>query len=287
MNMKVGSIFAGVGGFDLGFQRAGGTIKWQIEIDKQCQGVLTKHFPCTQIISDIKQVTDGLKDVDVVTAGFPCQDASVIQSIRDRWSGINGERTGLFWEVARLADRYRWQWLVLENVKGLLSVDQGESFRQVIRALDELGYVGEWRVLDGAAFGLPMRREHLVIAAHNSRDFGNISQPGAATSLLADPEDWNTSRQQLPQGTRQAWTENSHPIAGQHYRKLTPEECEMALGFPEGWTEGQSNRVRYKQMGNAVAVPVAEWVANRISIANRRRAAQLHNQTNRKIHTHE
>lgn len=146
------SLFAGVlaGGFDLALQRCGVKVVAAVEIDPDCRGVLSRHFPETTLFDDVRTVTgDDLRaagfvpDRGLVTAGFPCQDLS----IAGRRAGLGGARSGLFWEIMRLADELSPRWLLLENVPGLLSavcacpgssacVDNG-------RVVD--GGCGEWR----------------------------------------------------------------------------------------------------------------------------------------------
>lgn len=255
------SIFAGIGGLDLGLERAGFRCVGQVEIDAACRSILSRHWPRVRRHDDVRSFEGWMLDEfpDFICGGFPCQDASIMRGRHGERDGVFGTRTGLVWELLRVVEEMRPLGVILENVRGLLSANQGASFRAVICALDELGYVGQWRVVDGAAFGLPLRREHLLIVARDSRPRGVSEGFG-----LADAEDRDAAGPQLLEGTRQPFTENGRPVAGKHYRLLTPEECEAGLGFPEGWTSGQSRTARYKQLGNAVAVPVAEWVGRRI-----------------------
>jgi DNA (cytosine-5)-methyltransferase 1 len=115
--------------------------------------------------------------VDIITAGWPCQDLSVA----GRRAGLAGERSGLFWEVCRVADAIRPEWLLLENVPGLLSSNGGQDFWQVLGALADRGYDIEWRVLDAQYFGVPQRRRRVYIVGHH-RDW---PRPG---TVLLEPE---------------------------------------------------------------------------------------------------
>ena len=138
--IKVASFFAGIGGFDLGLERAGMSVKFQCEINKFGQKVLKKHWPKVPLVSDIKDVksSDIPKDVDLWCGGFPCQDLSVAN--QGKRKGLDGERSGLFYEFTRLIkDRFP-RWIILENVPGLLNSHQGEDFRCILKELDELGY---------------------------------------------------------------------------------------------------------------------------------------------------
>ncbi|MCL1961678.1 MAG: DNA (cytosine-5-)-methyltransferase, partial [Desulfovibrionaceae bacterium] len=121
---RVGSLFAGIGGFDLGFEQAGFTTAWQVEIDPLCRAVLARHFPHARRYDDVRAVgVHNLEPVEVLVGGFPCQDVS---SMGAR-AGLAGNRTGLFWEVCRIAAEIRPQWLVLENVVGLLNSHAGRD----------------------------------------------------------------------------------------------------------------------------------------------------------------
>jgi len=365
--MRTLSLFSGIGGFDLGFERAGMTVVGVCEIDKHAQKILQRHFPDATLHDDVRKVHYARGSVDLVCGGFPCQDLSVAGKRR----GLDGERSGLWFEFARIIDEAQPQWVVIENVPGLFSSDGGRDFAVIIQWLANRGYGVGWRVLDSQGFGLAQRRKRVFIVA----SFGN---PSGCTVLL-EPEsvrwdsttrrgerqghtravakclmgsnhrrDWETetmipfaiqgniidrqkggangigisqsnisytltavdrhavamqdiaptlrveAKQSLMSGDGNInaplaigtlW-ESSHgdnlarictdqsisptlqvykeatPLIG--VRRLTPIECERLQGFPDGWTSGQSDTHRYKQLGNAVSVPVAEWIGRRI-----------------------
>ena len=130
----MGSLFAGIGGFDLGFERSGFDVRWCVEKDKNCQKVLKRRFPNAKIYGDITQIKDEeLEKVDVVCGGFPCQDLSVA----GKRKGLAGERSGLFYEAVRLVRAIKPEFLILENVPGLLSSNKGHDFAAVIREVDQ------------------------------------------------------------------------------------------------------------------------------------------------------
>ena len=162
--MKVGSMFAGIGGFDLGFERAGFEVAWCIEWDKNAQAVLRKRFPEATIYGDIREVDPAqLARVDVVCGGFPCQDLSVA----GKRAGLAGERSGLFHDAMRLVRQLNPKLLVLENVPGLLSSNHGLDFATVLREVGE-GWDCEevaWRVLDSQYFGVAQRRRRVFVVA--------------------------------------------------------------------------------------------------------------------------
>ena len=160
------SLFAGVGGFDLGFEQAGHTCVGQVEIDKHAQSVLKKHWPDVPLHDDVTTATQWAKEigligkVDIVCGGFPCQDVSVA----GKRAGIAGERSGLFWDAIQFAQEVKAQTIVLENVPGLLSSNDGRDFGVVLTALADAGYRHiEWRVLDSQFFGVPQRRRRVII----------------------------------------------------------------------------------------------------------------------------
>ena len=167
------SLFAGVGGFDLAMERNGINVVATVEIDKNARGVLQHQFPNTQHFTDVTTVTgEDLRNAGfipehgIITGGFPCQDLSVA----GKRAGLVGARSGLFYEIARIADETKAKWLVLENVPGLLSSQRGADMGAVIGTLVELGYGVAWRVLDAQHFGVPQRRRRVFIVAERAGD---------------------------------------------------------------------------------------------------------------------
>lgn len=172
MNKLTGvSLFAGVGGFDLAMERNGVEVVANVEIDKACQSVLAKHFPNAKQFSDITEVKGsdligaGFEPSrGIITGGFPCQDLSVAGKRR----GLAGERSGLFWEIARLIEETKTEWFILENVPGLLTSNKGQDFGVVIGTLADIGYSSAWRVLDAQYFGVPQRRRRVFIVGRRT-----------------------------------------------------------------------------------------------------------------------
>jgi DNA (cytosine-5)-methyltransferase 1 len=159
--MRFGSLFSGIGGFDLGLERVGMDCAWQVEIDGRCRDVLRRHFNA-EVYTDVRTVgRNNLEPVDLICGGFPCQDLSVA----GRWAGLAGERSGLWSEFARIIDELEPRWVIVENVPGLLSSNRGWDFAVIVRWLAERGYGVAWRVLDAQYFGLAQRRKRVFIVA--------------------------------------------------------------------------------------------------------------------------
>lgn len=156
------SLFSGIGGFDIAFERAGIEVDSVCEIDKAAQGILTRHFPNAKLFDDVRKVglqTHEKGSIDIICGGFPCQDVSVA----GKRAGLAGERSGLWFEFARIIDELEPRWVVAENVPGLLSSNKGQDFAVIIQWLAERGYGVSWRILDAQHFGVPQRRRRVFI----------------------------------------------------------------------------------------------------------------------------
>ncbi len=165
--LTVGSLFAGIGGFDLGFEQAGFQTLWQVEQERFCRSILQTHFPNAARFTDVRDCgISNLSRVDVITAGVPCQDVSVA----GKRAGLAGERTGLFYEFARILKELRPAWFVFENVPGLLSSNRGRDFAEILRVLMvECGYGVSWRVLNSQFFGVAQRRRRVFVVGRFGR----------------------------------------------------------------------------------------------------------------------
>lgn len=167
--MTLVSLFDGIGGFPLAFERAGVKTVATVEIDKPAAQVSARHFPHAHQFDDVTKVTgDDLTAVGfvpgrgIITAGWPCQDLSVA----GRRAGLAGARSGLWWEVVRILSETGSRWFVGENVPGLLSSNGGEDMGAVVGALGDLGYGFAYRVLDAQWFGVPQRRRRVFFVGH-------------------------------------------------------------------------------------------------------------------------
>lgn len=286
------SFFAGIGGFDLALDREGFTAAAQCEIDTFCQGVLGAHWPDVALFKDITRIDPSdLPEADVWCGGFPCQDVSVARGSNKR-AGLAGKNSGLFFSFLELARSERPETILLENVVGLLSSHNGQDFRVVIEELTSLGYAVAWRVLNSRYFGSPQSRPRVFVCAslksnelpirvlyqqkpgHNPtgvRDgFLRDSRCHLSGAIVAEVAYCLAATSGRHTGTDWSRTYVSYDDA---VRRLTPTECEGLQGFPVGWTTNvgaspirpaDEDSLRYKALGNAVSVPVAQWIAKRL-----------------------
>jgi len=169
--MRFGSLFAGVGGFDIGLENAGWECAWQVEWDPHCQQTLAHHWPNVPRWGDVSDVNGAeLPPVDVITFGSPCQDLSVAGK---RAGLIEGGRSNLFFQATRIIremkEKTNGQYpriAIWENVPGALSSNNGGDFEAVLGEMADLGsYHLEWSVLDAQFFGVPQRRRRVFVIA--------------------------------------------------------------------------------------------------------------------------
>ena len=162
MGLKFFDLFAGIGGFRLGMERAGHECVGSCEWDKYARETYNKNFGSYPEYDDVKDLhPQSLPQFDVLCAGFPCQAFSVA----GKRLGFDDPRGNVFFEIARIARDKKPQYLFLENVKGLLNHEKGDTFRTILATLDELGYDAEWQVLNSKYF-VPQNRERVFIIGH-------------------------------------------------------------------------------------------------------------------------
>lgn len=300
MSYTVASFFSGIGGLDLGLERAGFEVRFQCEVKPFCRDILRQHWPNLPLDSDIRKLDDAdIPEADIWAAGFPCQDLSLARM--GPRSGLRGLQSGLFHDFMQLVRGRLPRAVILENVHGLLSSHGGRDFTIVLKALDELGYGVAWRVLNSKDFGVPQQRRRVYIVAMH-RD------AGSAGEVLFEPEcgGWNPSANrpneeksasifqtilgdprkgplvksvahciyaESARHTGTDWSRNYVWYPDGRVRRFVPNEVERVQGFPVDWTKPrdhdarQSDRIdslRYHAVGNAVTPPVAEWVGKRL-----------------------
>lgn len=298
--VRVASFFSGIGGLELGLERAGCVVTFQCEAKPFCLDILEQHWPDVPRSTDIRRVVHAdVPSSDVWAAGFPCQDVSLARM--GARPGLRGSQSGLFHEFVRLLREGMPRAVILENVHGLLSSHGGRDFTIVLKALDELGYGIAWRVLNSKDFGVPQQRRRVFVV-------GLHRDPEGAAEILFEPEcgDWNSSSgrsngektpslfQKVVGNPRKGplvkalahcvyaesarhtgtdWSRNYVWYPKGQVRRFTANEVERVQGFPENWTlpkhadEIAANKIdslRYHAVGNAVTPQVAEWLGHRL-----------------------
>lgn len=242
------------------------------EINKYAIQVYQKHFPTHKNYGDATKLnTRDLPDFDFLVAGFPCQAFS----IAGKRKGFQDTRGTLFFEIARIAKEKQPSILFLENVKGLLNHNKGKTFETILKTLDELGYDAEWQVLNSKYF-VPQNRERVFIIGHKrGQPFRRVFSLGNKVGVdkmrcyqvakISTRKFESSGRIYSFKGLARALKAESGDKTGTYLdnnkvRYLTPLECERLQGFPEGWTKGQPKTTRWKQLGNAVTIPVIEYI---------------------------
>ncbi|MBF0283577.1 MAG: DNA cytosine methyltransferase [Magnetococcales bacterium] len=277
--LRVLDLFSGIGGFSLGLGMAGGfeTVAF-CESEPFCRGVLARHWPGVPIYHDVRELTaerltrDGISPVDLVCGGFPCQDISDAGQRK----GIEGERSGLWSEFARLVGEIRPSFALVENVPALLRGGGGRWMGRVLGDLAALGYDAEWHLLPASAVGAPHRRERVWIVAYpavgrrqgeetlRQRESGASGRGGVAPHL--DLSGFPASQQPEESATSQCRLE-ARPAAAEPRRPLRidlrsswppePDVARMVHGLP-----GRVDRV--KALGNAVVPPLVAAIGRGI-----------------------
>jgi DNA (cytosine-5)-methyltransferase 1 len=256
--MVHGSLFSGIGGFDLGFQRAGIETAWQVEIDGYCRRVLERHFPNAIRFEEIRTVgSHNLSKVDILSGGFPCQDISNA----GRRAGIDGERSGLWSEYSRIIRELRPRYVVVENVSALLV----RGIERVLGDLAACGYDAEWDCIRASDVGAPHRRERVWIVAYPSRYLRRTSRHARSQPFDGSgAEVSNGYRKRLPLGFAEALGETTgnekserFHIPGGEWWAVEPDVGRVAHGIP-------SRVDRLRGLGNAIVPQIAEYIGRRI-----------------------
>ncbi|MDI9893236.1 DNA (cytosine-5-)-methyltransferase [Rhodococcus sp. IEGM 1381] len=275
-------LFAGIGGLELGLAEAGWSTQLLCEVDPGAQAVLTARMPDVPLHSDITTLRSLPADTELVAAGFPCQDLSQA----GRTAGITGARSGLVDEVFRLVTRRRGpRWLLIENVPFMLQLGRGAAMRHITDALEDLGYMWAYRVVDARAFGLPQRRQRVVMLASRTDDPREVLFSQDAGPLPDGDPSTQPCGFYWTEGIRGlGWAVNAVPtlkggsslgIASPPAVRLRSGEivtpgiigAERLQGFDPDWTlpavqhPGVRSGHRWKLVGNAVSVRMASWAA--------------------------
>jgi DNA (cytosine-5)-methyltransferase 1 len=236
VTLTVGSLFTGIGGLDLGLERAGMRVIWQSEIDPYACRILAKHWPDTPNHGDITQIDwSSIERADIICGGYPCQPFSTAGQRR------GAEDPRHLWPHFRDAIRHlRPRYALMENVRGHLSL----GGTTVLADLAAIGYDAEWRVISAASVGAPHRRERLFIVAYPTRSTGRIPQPHSLATVFGQAAELGERRSAArPSGD---WWE------------VEPGMGRVADGVPA--------RVdRLRALGNAVVPQIAELIGQLIN----------------------
>ncbi|MDE0625886.1 MAG: DNA (cytosine-5-)-methyltransferase [Bryobacterales bacterium] len=277
-------MYTGIGGFELGLERSGHRTLLMSEIDPDACQVLQQRFGHAMWNTDVVRLAALPQGTEVVTAGFPCQDLSMA----GLKAGVEGEKTRVVDALFRLLEARRVPWVIVENVYFMLHLARGAAMAYVLSRLEDLGYRWASRVVDSRAFGLAQRRRRVYIVASLVGDPRDV--------LLADDvagTSWPAPNLERPIGFY--WTEgrSGHGLTADAVpplkigsglgipsppavllpsgRVATPpiEAVERLQGFPARWTSAlrhvRQGRSRWRLVGNAVSVPVAEWIGRRLT----------------------
>ena len=276
--MNVLDLFSGIGGFSLGLERAGFKTVAFCEIEPFCQKVLKKHWPEVPIFEDVTALNKetlhaaGIT-VDVICGGFPCQDIS----FAGKGAGLEGERSGLWREFARLIGELRPRYVIVENVAALLS----RGFEQVLGDLASLGYDAEWHCIPASAIGAVHHRDRIwIIAYTNDQTQSAFSKHDeksvlSQTSNLSNANNKRVRRRDLRASktcktfsnsngaqfkrrwvSRRTLTEYSNTCSNSWW-EIEPNVDRVAYGVPN-WTH------RLKALGNAVVPQIPELIGRAI-----------------------
>ena len=282
--MKVVGLFAGIGGFEIGLGQAGHEAVLLSEVLPPARAVLSRRLPDVELFGDVQELRGLPGDAEVIAAGFPCQDLSQAGLTR----GLDGDRSGLVGEVFRLARTDSPRWIVLENVPFMLQLRKGDAMRRIADAFEDIGYRWAWRVVDTFGFGLPQRRERVILVASKTEDpaaalFADdavLHRPTTAIGRIAHGFYWTEGRGGL------GWASDAVPtlkngssvgipsppaVLMPDGRIIKPEirDAERLQGFPEDWTAPAAAvgrpSARWGLVGSAVSVPVARWIGGRLA----------------------
>ncbi len=278
--LRVAGLFAGIGGFEVGLERAGHTSALLCDNDRSARAVLTEHFGGATFVNDVAEIDALPRDIDLLAAGFPCQDLSQV----GRTEGLGGKKSTVVSHVFRILRKTQPRWVLLENVPFMLHLHEGAAIEYIVRSLEGLGYKWAYRTIDTRAFGIPQRRQRVFILASIVGD-----PAGALLAEGGEPRD-GASADAPPCGFY--WTEGNPGLGGApgcvptlkggstlgipsppaiwmpRRRIMTPDirDVERLQGFRADWTapaeEAGGRGARWRLVGNAVTTAVSEWLGS-------------------------
>ena len=260
---SIGSLFAGIGGFELGLERAipGAYTLWQVEQNNFCKKVLAKHWPEARIYEDVRNITkNNVEQVDILCGGFPCQDISVA----GKGEGLNGKKSGLWWEMHRIIDELQPRAVIMENVAAITIRGLGT----VLGSLSEIGYDAEWCTIRASDFGAPHKRARWFCIAY-PRTIGYYLNNERRLSSYSISEnncerDVPSERVEKKRNNRLGFIDRSSPILqhneGRGYWEQFPTTspiCRRDDGIPY-----RVDRIR--ALGNAIVPQCSEWIGKQL-----------------------
>jgi len=279
-------LFAGIGGIELGLHRAGHETLLLCENEPGAKAVLHEHFSGVPLHDDVRDLHELPSGTELLAGGFPCQDLSQA----GRTAGIHGGRSGLVDEAFRLIREHDVPWVLLENVPFMLQLKRGEALDHIVTALEQLGYRWAYRVVDSRSFGIPQRRERVYLLASREGDPRDVLFVDDAGE--PEPRSRQSWRQRAcgfywTEGLRGlGWADDAVPtlkggstigipsppaivLTSGAIVKPDIRDAERLQGFPVDWTipaeDVQRSGHRWKLVGNAVTVDVAEWIGQRLA----------------------
>lgn len=171
LKFRHGSLFSGIGGFDLAAEWMGWTNVFHCELNPFGRKILKHHFPNSTSYEDITKTDFSIYrgKLDVLTGGFPCQDASNANQSETRGSGSEGERTGLISHMLRAIDEIRPNYIVAENVANILQTNEGKDFGRILDSVAAMGYNAEWRIMHASEKGAPHKRARCFLVIYSDR----------------------------------------------------------------------------------------------------------------------
>ena len=293
--LKCVDLFCGIGGFHIAAAELGHQVVFASDIDEQVQKAYEHNFGLAPMGDIVAIDAADIPDHDLLFAGFPCQPFSII----GRQDGFADPRGTLFFEIERIVRHKRPRGIVLENVKQLATVQKGQVINRILGTLEDLGYTTDYKVLNALHFGLPQKRERVIIVAA-LEPFRKFPWPTSRAPMMPlesllekspDPKHFVSDRIKLkrreahtPRRNPAIWHENkggnisSHPYscalrAGASYnyllvngeRRLTPREMLRLQGFPDSFQIVCNDSQTRKQAGNAVPVPIVKAAIKALS----------------------
>lgn len=282
---SIGSLFSGIGGFELGLERGipGSYTRWQVEQEAYCQKILAKHWPEAEIYDDVRGITkNNVERVDILCGGFPCQDISIANT---NGRGLHGKKSGLWWEYHRIINELQPRIAVMENVSAITFRGLGA----VIGSLSEIGYNAEWCTIRASDFGAPHQRERWFCVAYSNRERSREAFHGRPSPIDSNWEEIHRRRSsseevpisthshrssiqgnRIPIGIQTRYTNIERDIRSPSFWRESEIPQPTIRRMDDGLSEGldratiRRNKQRLKALGNAIVPQCSEWIGKKI-----------------------